>query len=51
MSQAHQLHPKSQSQIRTDMENRERRDDTESQDRLPAREDIEMESEAQSIVL
>ena len=28
------------------LENRERRDDTESQDRMPTREDIEMESEA-----
>ena len=31
---------------RTDLENRERRDGTESQDRMPTREDIEMESEA-----
>ena len=38
-----------QDENRTDLENRERRDDTESQDRLPAREDIEMESEAQSM--
>ena len=34
---------------RTDLENRERRDDTESQDRMPTREDIEMESEAESM--
>src|SRR4029434_8547573 len=34
---------------RTDLENRERRDDTESQDRMPTRKDIEMESEAESM--
>ena len=35
-----------QDENRTDLENRERRNDTESQDRMPTREDIEMESEA-----
>src|SRR4029434_8358445 len=34
---------------RTDLENRQRRDHTESQDRMPTREDIEMESEAESM--
>ena len=34
---------------RTDLENRERRDDTESQDRMPTREDIEMESKVETM--